>query len=395
MRMKALEVKRIEIAGAGPAGLTAALVAVAGGAEVTVHERRPDVGLRFHGDFQGLENWTTEHDVLDELARLGIQPTFDYLPVREQVCYDADGKEHVFRSREPFYYLVRRGPGIGTLDHALKEQALAAGVTLRFNDPVDRLPRGGIVAHGPRAVHAIAAGYLFETDAANGAFAAVNNRVTPGGYGYLLIHNGRATLASCMFRDFHNERAYVERTLEFFQGRLRFTMRDPRRFGGYGALWSGNPVRRGWMLYAGEAAGFQDALWGFGLRYAIHSGALAARALSNDDPRTYDSLVAERLAGLARASIINRCLFARLGDRGAGLLMQRMERAKYPRAWLRRGYGPSAWKTALSSLAAQMAGLADAGLPVPEDCDCTWCRCTRHGRPYGDGTDAGVQHPVS
>lgn len=34
------------------------------------------VGARCHGDFQGLENRTTRGDVLEELADLGIQPTF-------------------------------------------------------------------------------------------------------------------------------------------------------------------------------------------------------------------------------------------------------------------------------------------------------------------------------
>jgi len=67
----------VEIVGAGPAGLSAALTAARAGREVTVWERRADCGSRFHGDLQGLENWTTRGDVLEELAGMGIATTFD------------------------------------------------------------------------------------------------------------------------------------------------------------------------------------------------------------------------------------------------------------------------------------------------------------------------------
>ena len=57
----------IEISGAGPAGLAAALFIQRAGGRVRIYERRKDVGGRFHGDFQGLENWTTDTDVIQEL----------------------------------------------------------------------------------------------------------------------------------------------------------------------------------------------------------------------------------------------------------------------------------------------------------------------------------------
>lgn len=50
-------------------------------AATRVFERRRDVGARFHGDFQGLENWSTEKDVLEELASFGIETAFDHTPV--------------------------------------------------------------------------------------------------------------------------------------------------------------------------------------------------------------------------------------------------------------------------------------------------------------------------
>src|SRR4030088_3581942 len=112
----------VEILGAGPAGLSAALAVARGGRGVTLYERQSEVGGRFHGDLQGLENWTTGGDVLDELAEMGIAPTFDFAAIREGLFFDSGGRERTFRSNRPAFYLVRRGVGAGTLDQSLKQQ---------------------------------------------------------------------------------------------------------------------------------------------------------------------------------------------------------------------------------------------------------------------------------
>ncbi|MFU8830068.1 MAG: FAD-binding protein [Phycisphaerales bacterium] len=49
----------IEIAGAGPAGLAAAITLARVGRVVIVHEAQAEVEYRFKRDLQGLENWTT------------------------------------------------------------------------------------------------------------------------------------------------------------------------------------------------------------------------------------------------------------------------------------------------------------------------------------------------
>jgi flavin-dependent dehydrogenase len=46
----------IQIAGAGPAGLAAAIMLARAGRDVVVHEARREVGFRFGRDLQGLEN---------------------------------------------------------------------------------------------------------------------------------------------------------------------------------------------------------------------------------------------------------------------------------------------------------------------------------------------------
>lgn len=368
----------IHIVGAGPAGLTAALTVARAGGRAIVHEQRPEVGARFHGDLQGIENWTTPGDALEELAAIGVEPGFGARPFREAVSFDSVGREYRYASPEPLFYIVRRGAVPGTLDRSLEAQAVAAGVEIRFREPRARLPEGGIVAGGPRAADVIAVGYVFETDQADGVFGALSDRLAPKGYAYLLICGGRGTIATCLFDDFHNERLYLERTVEFFRQRSGLSMKNALRFGGAGNTMLPRTARHGSILFAGEAAGFQDALWGFGMRIGMVSGHLAARALLERTPDSYDRAWRARFGGVLRTSLVNRYAFARMGDRGYTKLLRSIARIADARQWLRQHYAPSPMKLMLWPLAKKLvrSRRGPPGCPL-ERCDCTWCR-TQH-----------------
>lgn len=370
------------ISGAGPAGLVAALTIAKAGGRAVVYERQTDVGARFHGDFQGLENWTTSGDVLEELSAMGIKPGFEAAPFQEGNLYDADGREFRFRSPDPLFYLVRRGTEANTLDQSLKAQAIASGVEIRFGEAAHHLPEGGIVAEGPRAADVIAVGYTFETDMADGAFAAFSDSLAPKGYSYALIWNGHGTVASCMFDDFHKEKNYLGATVDFFRRKVGLKMNQPRRFGGMGGYGCPRTARNENILLAGEAAGFQDALWGFGMRYAMVSGHLAARALIENQTASYDQHWRRRIGGFLRSSMVNRYLFERLGNGGYAALIQRMSLTHNVREWLRSHYAPRLWKRLLFPLAHRAIRTKHRDtICVMEGCDCTWCHC-HHNDPH-------------
>ena len=86
------------------------------------------MGHRFAGDFQGLENWSASDDALQRLAGWGVEASFANLPVHEVTFYDRRLHPVVAPTMEPMFYLVRRGPEAGSLDHALLAQARDAGV---------------------------------------------------------------------------------------------------------------------------------------------------------------------------------------------------------------------------------------------------------------------------
>ena len=335
----------VEILGAGPAGLSAALTAARAGREVSIFERRAECGSRFHGDLQGLENWTTPEDVLEELASMGIAPTFDHVAIRDGVFFGPDGRECRLRSDRPAFYLVRRGVGAGTLDQALKSQALAAGVRIRFGEASGIRSEAGIHTPGPERCDALDVGYVFETDMADGVFAVLSDRLAPKGYAYLLVCRGWGTVASCLFDDYANARVYRERARAFFEKHAGLRMRAERKFGGTGNMRTAPIARRGAVLYAGEAAGLQDFLWGFGMRFALVSGHMAARALLDKTPRDYERSLRERFAGFLRTSVVNRFIYERMGDSGYAWILRRIARASDARDWLRRFYAPSLWKS--------------------------------------------------
>jgi flavin-dependent dehydrogenase len=367
----------ITVSGAGPAGLAAAITAARAGRRTILYERYKSVGHRFHGDFQGLENWTAEGDVLDELSTLGIEPSFECTPFHETVLYDPDGREHICRDARPLFYLVRRGSGEGTLDRCLQAQALSVGVELHLDSPSIHLPHGGIVAQGPRRVDVIAVGYLFETDAADGAFCVLSGKLSAQGYAYLIVHRGQGMIATCLFTDFHNERYYLERTHEFFRVTLGLSMRHMRRFGGVGNFSVPATARKGRMLYVGECAGFQDALAGFGMRYALLSGNLAAAALLAEDPMGYDELWRARFGSELLASTVNRYLYAAFGDVGRRSLVRQLAGTSGGRARIKSRYARTALKRLLYPIARRSVEKAMHIACEAPGCSCTWCRC--HG----------------
>jgi len=367
------EADPITVVGAGPAGLACAIALARAGRRVVVREWHSHVGARFHGDFQGLENWSDERDVLDELAAAGIRADFDRHPVSEATAYDSQGLSYRLRSQQPLYYLVRRGAEKGCLDQDLLCQAIEAGAEVRFEDRLHEIGGTAVLAIGPRLADAIAVGYVFETDMGDGNWVAFDNSLAPLGYAYLLVHAGRGTVASCIFTGFKQQAAYVARTVAFFKDRVDLRMRSPRPFGGFANFRLPDTAVQGGHPVVGEQAGFQDALAGFGMRYAMRSGLLAAQSIIEETD--YEVLWRRDLLPLLRTGTVNRFLFNLVGESGWRLAL-RMLSGSDARLALRWLYRPSALRRVLFPIARlrYRSQLRDRSCDHV-DCHCVWCEC--------------------
>jgi len=338
----------VTIVGAGPAGLTAAIVLRRHGVPVRVYEMFPDVGHRLNGDFQGLENWSSEQDVTEILKEMGIGINFLCVPYYEGAVHAPALKPVWVSSKRPIFYLVKRGSMPGTLDMGLKEQAESLGVEFVFNHRVNDFSKTTIVGTGPQTADAIAVGMTFTTSLADTAAGVFDDNIASKGYAYLLVHRGFGTMAALLYSGFRKRNEYFERMVNFFRDQYGMDTRNEKRFTSYGNFFLRD--YRMWpdSLCVGESAGFQDYLWGFGMRYAFRSGFLAARSIM--DGSDYEVLWKKQLKPMLETSIVNRFLIEAFGHTGYRYLARKLV-AGDPHRFLRRHYNSSFFKHLLLPLA--------------------------------------------
>lgn len=377
--------KEINIVGAGPGGLTAAITLAKNGYDVNLYEQNDDVGLRFNGDFQGLENWSDPEDTLDILIRIGIGINFLCHPY-----YGTDGyfigpkKEKIsVKTSRPLFYLIERGTnnssGGRSLDQGLRKQAEECGINILWNQKIESVKEGKtIIGTGPKAADAIAKGIVFKTTHKNVFIGFLDNRYAPKAYAYLLVNNGKATFATCLFEDFKNEKLYYNKALNVLDLIVNIDKRDIKEFGGFVNYFNEPKYSKdNRILYVGENAGFQDALWGFGIKYAMLSGYYAAQSII--EGTDYREICEKNLTSKFKTSLANRWLFAHLTNYGYSFLLSKLAKFDDVIPPLMKHYNNLAAKKNIYLLAKKWyrTRLIDKQC-LHEHCDCVWCRHGKH-----------------
>ena len=340
----------IGIAGAGISGLAAAIHLAKNGVPVTVYERGRDVASRFEEEFQGFENWSTDEDVLVLLEKMGISPRFFYCkPSYElEVVDDRARRYTIWSGDRPGAYIIKRGKEPDSIDQYLKERALELGVKIQFGrSPEDREVK--ILAKGPQAVRSVAYGIKAEVNHPDHVAILLDDRLAPKCYAYLVMLDGKMILVSTLMRQFHKAKECFATTLERVKRMYSLDPKDMRPLRGYFdfSLRSSHVVNG--RILVGECAGFQDYLFGFGMRYAVLSGYLAARSII--EGLDYDRLITEEMTKSLRASMINRYIFEKLGNWGYRRLIHRWERSRNVLLFMKRWYEWRPYKWFLFPLA--------------------------------------------
>lgn len=315
----------IRIAGAGLAGLTCAINLAQEGERVEVIDSAPDSGWRRRGSWDAVENWTTKEDFTHLLEGWKLKRNFEYRPINNIEIYDPHGDCHPITTQRPLLYLVKRGPQRGSLEYSLKLQALNDGISVLYNQKRNPQDVDVWAVGAQQRGQFLGVGMQFETRHPDTVKLLISTTHAPKAYAYLFVVEGQGVISVILTRNFAEARTYLQRSLEFFLRHDRMEMENVRTLSGFGGrtadFWRGadRPLR------VGEAAGFQDYLWGFGIRYALHSGYLAAQAIAKGID--YKQAVHTQIQPLVYTSLVNRLAYDRAGDSIYHLLIERFSRS--------------------------------------------------------------------
>lgn len=282
----------VRILGAGIAGLTAAICLARQGVKVKVIEKKKSIGSKFGFHINALRLYE-ESDFLQELEQLGVQ-----LSPSGKITRMIKKSPSVLRCIEGDLYLVfERGDGRESIEMQLFRTAVKEGVEFEFGrfataDEADIIATGAPMDR----FNMLGVGYIFELDGSNlrpeEVILVYDHHIAPAGYLCFLPSRDRFMLLSVSFTLLQPRALFARLDAalggdEFFKetvGRARLL----QKVTGMG-YYAEDPIAQAMQdgkLYIGEAAGFQDARRGFGIRYAVISGILAAESvLRNRDFR--------------------------------------------------------------------------------------------------------------
>jgi flavin-dependent dehydrogenase len=318
--------KPIKILGAGISGLTAGINLAKAGYKVEVCERNKDVGMRFGGDLQGLENWSEKEDILELLNQMNISINFDCDPFLK-IIFTNSLKNAEITTKKPYMYLVKRGNFSGSLDDGLKKQAIEAGVEIRFESTIPQ-EAADIIATGPVLdwVPGMVKGIIFKTKLEDTAITLFNDKAAFKGYSYLLVTKGYGCMCTVVLSEFSHVNDCFKETKKIFSKMVKMDIQNPKNAGGVGCFSVKNTFKRNNNLFVGEAAGLQDVLWGFGMRYAFTSGFLAAQSIINNED--YEKKAKEKFSNKLKASLVNRFLREKASFGNYAFLIDRLKNSK-------------------------------------------------------------------
>jgi flavin-dependent dehydrogenase len=200
----------------------------------------------------------------------------------------------IYSRKQPIFYTWKRGHETEAVETALYAQAQALGAEFRFN-----------TRHSTRNYDVIATGHLFVNGVGYQAYYKdlktplsdilffLNNDFAPQGYACIIPYNEREAtvlltifdekkhhLAPKLFQRFLSENEVVAQITD------GATAMRPRSSGVFFNVPQTAFING--KYFVGEAAGFVEAARGFGVKYAVISGALAAQAIN--EKTNYDAL---------------------------------------------------------------------------------------------------------
>lgn len=316
---------KITVAGAGISGITAAINLAKYGFDVRVFEKNASIGST--SAICALRNYDLNTDALEELNACGINISQNG-KIKEVVKFSPNQSIEEY-SKGVIFYVLERGKTEKSLESQLYKQALDSGVEFVFGKSMKE-DEADIIATGPRRADIFAYGHIynnlgFEKDR---LYIIYNNFYSPMGYTYIISSGEKCLICTVSF-DKKNFK-YIPLNYGFLLKKDELIKKAVGRkkpvkiVKGFGNYALPRSAEKGGKLYVGEAAGFQDASKGFGIRYSVISGYLAAQSIIDKDD--YDNLwKAEFLEELKR-NLKRRIEINKLSNNDYDYLLRNMEK---------------------------------------------------------------------
>jgi len=317
--------KHINILGGGISGLSAAIaLSKHQSTKIKVYEKSLHTGGRFKRDFQCLRNFgSVSVDPLDEFRNFGIRIR-PYREIKRIIRYSKSHHFEVVSKKKPIYYAVLRGKEKMSIDNQLEQTAISRGVQIYYDTAID-VENATIIATGPTQIDSVAYGEIYEdTNIDDAGMVFLNTDHSPNGYLYVLP-GGKKGEAEIINMEMGPTSSMKKTKILYQQALEKNTILSDLIDGAtkkstQGGIGSSHlldkPFENG-KYYVGEAAGLQDIGAGFGIRYAIISGYLAADSLltGKDYNKQFFKTFTHQLAFERKRSINVRKLTNRKIDR--------------------------------------------------------------------------------
>ena len=325
--------KSIQIAGGGIAGLTAAIQLKKYGFDPIVFEKDLQIGGSRHGDYEGLENWIFSQHAPSFMDDSGFNfNTITTHPINHFLVHTQNYQPLLIQSKNPFFYMVKRGSKKDDLDNQLYRQCVDQDIQFKLGKKAPKFCH--INATGTKKAAAYIQGINFSTRLKDQIHLLLGHKYAPKGYAYLIIIGGEGTLAAAFKKPKNFKMDYLKETQKYFNTK-GIQIRNGKQFASRGSF---SLSFLAWKppFQIGEAGGFQDYLFGFGIRMSIMSGRAAALSVIGEKKEARKILI--QLNQKRRLSFINRILYERLNDYQMAVLAKKLYESSNPLSILSGAY---------------------------------------------------------
>lgn len=316
----------VRILGAGLSGMSAAINLKKLGRDVVIYEKKPKLGSQ-HEDLQGLADIVDPEPYLKGL-NIDIKPQGRRFP---KITFCTPTRELNLLARK-VGKLVFRG-GSRSLEQDIYEYAEKAGVRFEFNanktvSDVD------IVATGPPRCDALAVGAVYENTGfdRDRMLVMFDDKYSPKGcYLYVLsTSDDRVEIINCALAPYAPDvRKLLLKAIE--EKKFLREIADGKAPIGYFSCTVNFNIPKTAVvdgkLYVGEAAGFQDASVGTGMRYALESGKMAAESIVYN--KDYDAMWKQAFLPTLKASFARRFALSTFGDKAVDFVLKGLKDGDY------------------------------------------------------------------